>query len=626
MNVKSLAVLIGLNGLLVVAGTFALAQDEKPAKDAKVWVIDDTDKIHPVSGNLLSEGLEIYDGRRPSPGHYRQHNDVWDAATNTVKLFAGRNEFVAFQVVLEKGRDDLHKVFVNATDLLGSKERISADSHIRLFKQLYLQLNGVWYPDALLPFDIAGATPLELPDYAGPLPQQKVQSVWVDIYVPHDLPPDTYRGQIMVLHRNTNRQAILQVELKVGDFTLADELNLDIDLMNYGFLNIERGWPDMILDGPKHRAIEREFFRMAHAHRMTFAIVPYNHDGSIPPGLKPALSGVDESIRIPDWNSWDARFGPLLSGEAFADLPRARQPLAHFFLPYNLMWPSDMRNWRKPSYRTEHLRVSEAFRKHLAEKGWTRTQYQIYYNHKEHYNFFPWNLDEPTRDEDLDTLVYLGKILQESFPKDDPVKVLYRLDIGHFHCENDPSCRNPRQTSGRVVQLLDPYVGLWNIGSEHYWANLPEVRKLKQQGNTVYFYSGTPPVDEPLVKSTTWGWLGYKYEADGICFWNATDWGDWDTDAAPSDPYTNAGGRYRGFSMIFYPGAKFEYEGPIPSLRLKTLRRGLQDFEYLRLIEKDGRKSRPELIKLADDFLLGKNVNYPKLHQAIYEILIAGRN
>ena len=181
----------------------------------------------------------------------------------------------------------------------------------------------------------------------------------------------------------------------------------------------------------------------------------------------------------------------------------------------------------------------------------------------------------------------------------------------------------PRDT--RVVQVLDPYVNLWNIGSSHYWANLPEIRKLKARGKTVYFYNGTPRVDESLVKAATWGWLGYKYEADGICFWNATDWGDWDTDAAPADPYTNAGGRYRGFSMIFYPGAKFGYDGPIPSIRLKTLRRGLQDFEYLRLIEKDGRKSRPELIKLADDLLLGKNVDYPKLRRVVYEILTASR-
>ena len=133
--------------------------------------------------------------------------------------------------------------------------------------------------------------------------------------------------------------------------------------------------------------------------------------------------GVGGAVRVADWKPWDDRYGPMLSGQAFTDLPRSGQPVGHFFLPYNLMWPSDMRSWQKPEYRTEHLRISAEFRKHLAAKGWTKPQYQIYYNHKEHYNFFPWNLDEPTRQEDLDALSYLGKILTESFPAKDPVQV-----------------------------------------------------------------------------------------------------------------------------------------------------------------------------------------------------------
>lgn len=617
MSMRSLSLLF----LLLPASPDFSQDDGKPSKDAAVWGVDDTDQVNPISGNLLSEGSNVYNGRDTSKGNYRLQNSVWDAATNTVKLFAGRNEFVSFQIVIEKNKDDLHKVFVNSTDLLGRKERIAADRNVRLFKELYLSREGNWYPDALLPFDIAGATPFDLPDRSAVVPGQRTQAIWVDIYVPHDLPPDTYSGQIMILHRNTNRQAVLRVELTVAGFTLPDKLGLDVDLMNYGFLNIERGWPDLVQDSARHRRIEREFFRMAHQHRTTFAIVPYNHDGSIPKGQKPELAGTGENIRIPDWSSWDDRYGPVLTGEAFSDLPRGRQPVDHFFLPYNLMWPSDMRNWNKLSYRTEHLRVSEAIRSHFAAKGWTKTLFEIYYNHKENYNFFQWNLDEPTRDKDLDALRYLGSILNESFPKDGPVQVVFRLDIGHFHCENVPDCHNPRQTSRTVTDVLNPFVGLWNIGAPHYFANLPEVRKLKALGKVVYFYGSTPQVSEPLLHAALWGWRGYKFEADGVCFWNATDWADWDTDAPPGDPYTNAGGRYAGASMIFYPGAKFGYDGPIGSIRLKTLRRGLQDFEYLRLIEQSGRRNRQELAALCDRALAGSGSDYATLRKTTYALL-----
>jgi len=609
---------------LLASGGGVYAQEEKPAKDTIVWAIDDTDKVHPVSGNLLSEGLEVYTGNATSTKRYREQNNVWERATNTIKLFGGRNEFVSFQIVIEKNKDDLHKIFVNPTDLLGSKARISADSNIQIFKELFLKLNNIWYPDALLPFNLAGTTPLELPEPDGSIPGQRILALWVDMYIPHQIPPGAYTGKVMILHRNTNKQAVLNVRLEVGNYTLPDELGVDVDLMNYGYLNIERGFPDLVQDGPRHRAIEREFFRMAHEHRMTFSIVPYNHDGSIPKGQKPELEGVGDQIRIKDWKSWDERYGPVLSGEAFVDLPRTGQPVAHFFLPYNLMWPSDMRNWKRPEYRIEHLRISEQFRKHLAERGWTKTQYQIYYNHKAHYNFFPWDLDEPTRPEDLDALSYLGEILKAAFPENDKIQVLYRLDIGHFHCENVVACKNKRQTGMKAVSVLSPFVRLWNINSQHYYPNLPEARKLKAQGKTVYFYSGTPAVREDLLNAVFWGWRGFRYEADGICFWNATDWGDWDTDAPPADPYLTAGGRYEGFSMIFYPGSKFHYDGPIPSLRLKALRRGLQDFEYLRLIEKSGKKPRPDLMSLADQMLSSQRPDYAQIRETMFSLL-AGR-
>ncbi len=611
---------LALAGLTFLWILSAAAQN--PQKDASVWVVDDTVKVHPITGSLLLEDRDVHTGQRAGPNDYRRRNSVWDADTNTVKLFAGRNEFVSFQIVIEKKESDLHKVFVDATDLIGSAERISADRHVRLFKQLYLEIDGNWYPDALVPFDISGVTPMELPDLAGPLgSKQKTQAVWVDIYVPHELPAGRYTGEVAVLHRATNKLAKLKVELEVAAFILSDELHLDVNLMNYGFLNIERGWPDLVLDSPRHRAIEKEFFRMAHEHRMTFAVVPYNHDGSVPKGQKPVLEGVGDGIRVSDWSAWDARYGPVLSGDAFRDLPRTGQPVGHFFLPYNLMWPSDMRNWQSPVYRAEYVRVGALFREHLARHGWTKPQYQIYYNHKESYGFFPWNLDEPTRQKDVDALRYLGGLIKEAFPVGGPVKVLNRLDIGHFFCRNVEGDKHPNSESERVIAVLGPSVDLWNINSPHYWANLPEIRKFKAQGKVVYFYSGTPHVTKPLLQAVFWGWHGYKYESDGICFWDATDWTDWDTDAAPKDPYTNAGGRYRGFSMIFYPGAKFGYDGPIPSLRLKAMRRGLQDFEYLRLAEKMGLKTRQELIALADALLFAKEADYPKLRRSTYDLL-----
>jgi hypothetical protein len=48
--------------------------------------------------------------------------------------------------------------------------------------------------------------------------------------------------------------------------------------------------------------------------------------------------------------------------------------------------------------------------------------------------------------------------------------------------------------------------------------------------------------------------------------------------------------RLCGDGLLFYPGQDVGLEGPIACFRLKNLRQGTQDFEYLYLLEKMGKK------------------------------------
>jgi len=327
----------------------------------------------------------------------------------------------------------------------------------------------------------------------------------------------------------------------------------------------------------------------------------------IPKGMAPVLAGSGGTTRVADWSVFDARYGPVLSGESFRDLPRSGQPVEHFFLPYNLMWPSDYANFGNPAYRTESVRVGAEYRRHLAEKGWTRPTYQIYYNQKEAYGFFPFNLDEPTREQDMKALEELAEIDQEAFPKGSLVKVALRIDVGHLLCKNVPPdrCSKPSQMNERVVPALDPWVSVWNFGSDHFFFNAQEGQRLKTEGKTVWFYRAAEIVQSPLVRSVWRGWQGYRYGVDGTCYWNATDWVDWNTDKPFSDPFSYSTRQDQGKSLLLYPGSKFGYDGPIASIRFKAIRRGLQDFEYLKIIEAKGLKSRAELVEMIDRELLG---------------------
>jgi hypothetical protein len=82
--------------------------------------------------------------------------------------------------------------------------------------------------------------------------------------------------------------------------------------------------------------------------------------------------------------------------------------------------------------------------------------------------------------------------------------------------------------------------------------------------------------------------------------------------------------RYQGVSIVLYPGAKFGHDGPLASIRLKAMRRGLQDYEYLRLAEQVKGQSRRDLVALMDSMIATKGAGYAGLRRALFEFLAAG--
>jgi hypothetical protein len=97
-------------------------------------------------------------------------------------------------------------------------------------------------------------------------------------------------------------------------------------------------------------------------------------------------------------------------------------------------------------------------------------------------------------------------------------------------------------------------------------------------------------IDAPATVNRVMSWMSYKYQMEGELYWG--------TNAADSD-YSNdpkntswevqwlAGGN--GDGSLTYPGRPDRIGGtstiPIASLRLKQIRDGLQDLEYMYLLE-----------------------------------------
>jgi Domain of unknown function (DUF4091) len=122
-------------------------------------------------------------------------------------------------------------------------------------------------------------------------------------------------------------------------------------------------------------------------------------------------------------------------------------------------------------------------------------------------------------------------------------------------------------------------------------------------------YNGTPPsagsvvIDAPGSSLRTWGWIAQRYGVELWYAWEGTYFADRYNGGGPIDvlnePLTFDQRRKRlrspdwgnGDGVLIYPGrsaGEAAAKAPWPSLRLKALRRGLQDRLLLRALERCG--------------------------------------
>jgi len=118
----------------------------------------------------------------------------------------------------------------------------------------------------------------------------------------------------------------------------------------------------------------------------------------------------------------------------------------------------------------------------------------------------------------------------------------------------------------------------------------PHFDRVRRQGAQLWFYTCNDPrgrypnrlLDQSLLKVRVLHWMNYLYDLDGYLHWGLNQF-------AGGDPYTEdaIGGRWpAGDRVVVYPGKN----GLIGSLRFSAMRDGLEDYEYLWVLEDQLRK------------------------------------
>ncbi|MBM4039699.1 MAG: hypothetical protein FJ290_14415, partial [Planctomycetes bacterium] len=349
----------------------------------RVWAVDDGLRIDPQTGKAFEDNAIYPEGLRLKPG-YRESNWAFSGDKKQLSLAGARNEVVAFQLQIES-ETPLRSVAVAVADLKGPAP-FAAKDNVRLFKEWYVEVKqpsgGVgfdclgpgWYPDALIPLDERikpeCGMPFDLPDKTNAVPNQKVQGIWGDVYIPRNQKPGVYEGTLRVAARDGDRpvEESLSLRVEVFAFALPDENHLGISLNDYGSLSPRRM--------PKEKLWA--FYQLCHRHRCVLDVL-YN---------APKASGTGDELEL-DWSEYDAAFGPLFDGSAFTAKhgyrgPGEGVPVKRFYLPFESSgghaWPRPATEMETEPYERAVKKALREFEKHFLEKGWTRTKLMMFYN------------------------------------------------------------------------------------------------------------------------------------------------------------------------------------------------------------------------------------------------------
>jgi Domain of unknown function (DUF4091) len=502
----------------------------------EVAILDELDKIHPATGELIP----------PESRDYLTSNHLWSAVDRRVLLHAARNEFIAFQVVL-RGRPSAGPIQCKL--VFDGPQSTAIQVEIGRYYPVATKIGPI--PDPIVPLDFPAETTLGT----------KIQSVHVELYVPHDLKAGAHHGTLTLSGPSARGALRLPVELQVWDFTLPDHLSFLPEMNCYGL-------PDN----------ERDYYRLAHRHRTILNRVPYSQSGQVSDGCAPQW----DSRRLDfDWSAWDRRFGPLLDGSAFADLPRKNVPVERFYLPLHENWPGPMEGnyngnyWADQafpaSYRHAFVTAARQIATHFQARGWTETLFQGFLNNKNNFKArgwsrgsSPWLLDEPANFQDFWALRYFAQAFHEGInqatastrqPSASSPKMVFRADISR-----------PQWRRDSLDGLIDDHV----VGNAMRTYPRLVFERKRTLGEIVLEYGSTNSIEGSNLQPAAWCLDVWSLGADGVIPWqtvgNAESWNKADE------------------LSLFYPARDPRHRsGPIPSIRLKSYRRGQQDVEYLTL-------------------------------------------
>ncbi len=520
---------------------------------------------------------EILSDSPPAP-----ESAAFSARRGEARLLAAANETLGLQVAVAGGGFG-RSLTVHVTDFVGPPGRLPASEIVRVYRAQYVEVTrfASWYPehtgrDAVATLFPDKLVPWEAPRGGGPLRASGTRNeiAWVDLHVPPATAPGTYRARLTVgtpaggsaagetQHGARTPPASIDFACDIVLDVLPIALPTDRHLSTIcrvdpsSLLRAHLNWPEtpaeqarLLPEEPRHAeavALVGETFRLLQAHRTNPVL------WASFPKYRPVAR---DSFEL-DWAPYDDLVTGWLDGTAFDD----EVPLSTWLLPTSLDYPSAAQNGGLGS--VQHVRALRNYltgvQDHFAERGWL--------------------------DRCLLRLVSPEALTEASVRRAAAASAAAEQALARVPLVAHLPPRSLRGLGWRDAPAIDLAPGSW--ATPAMWLEPEELTRQTQAGRRVWImpdeppYSGSLATEAPPTDARILPWLAYRYGADGL----------WVEHAADNSAASASAVRERWIAPpLVYPGAEFGLRTqPVPSIRLKRLLRGLQDYELLRLLEQNG--------------------------------------
>lgn len=478
----------------------------------------------------------------------RDEDDV--AENNPVfRVSMTRNEYESAQIILTPEKD-ISAYSVTLGDLTSAEGKTLKKENFSVYNQKYLnvtkQSDGFstgfgWYPDALLPMETAE-------EYGeNTVKAGENQGIWITCYCPKEQAAGTYEGTFTV--HCDDKDYEIAASVTVYDYTLTDDITAKSAF-----------------------AISRHFLNASGDDTLEHYKAAYDLL------LDYRLAGINLPTLVEDTNYY------LASVREYYDKTPS------YSVPYSIKYNTsaadtdmDYDKFKDTIFALAEISLQDE--KNYLDKA---------------YLYLGSLIDEPTMGGTVDRAVRIShqvEITKEEIAAEMESDSAYAGALG---AEIIDAVRNfPHIVTNRYTDEL------YNDGEGvKYWVplfddfNSVARQEFYENSGVEYWWYGcigpnnpfpTYQLDDYLITSRVASWMQKDYGASGNLYWDTCFWIDYDGTYNRIDPYTASPMHFpgdNGDGYLFYPGTKYGI-GPVASIRLHSIRDGLEEYEILNELEEN---------------------------------------